>query len=306
MKISIIGAGNVGSLTAWRLAEAGAGEILLVDVVKGMAEGKSLDMEDARHTLKNNYNIRGSDDISDIVKSDIVVVTAGLARKPGMTREELLAKNAAILKDVCLNIKNLAPESILIIVTNPLDLMTYYALKITGFKRERLFGMGVSLDASRFTNLISKELQVPVTDILATVVGSHGEGMLPLPRFTTVKGVSLDELLDDVKTESLIKRTIARGQEIVTLLGSGSAYFAPSAAVAEIVRCIVKDEKKTLGISAYLTGEYGIKDVCLGVPCRIGRGGIERIVELELDSEEKKALVASSENLRLLLKQLPS
>jgi malate dehydrogenase len=184
--------------------------------------------------------------------------------------------------------------------------MTYYALKITGFKRERLFGMGVSLDASRFTNLISKELQVPVTDILATVVGSHGEGMLPLPRFTTVKGVSLDELLDDVKTESLIKRTIARGQEIVTLLGSGSAYFAPSAAVAEIVRCIVKDEKKTLGISAYLTGEYGIKDVCLGVPCRIGRGGIERIVELELDSEEKKALVASSENLRLLLKQLPS
>jgi len=306
MKISIIGAGNVGSLTALRLAEAGSGEIVLVDVVKGMAQGKALDMEDARHILKNNYIIQGTDNIANINKSDIVVVTAGLARKPGMAREELLAKNAAILKDVCLNVKKKAPESILIIVTNPLDLMTYYALKITGFKPNRLFGMGVTLDASRFANLISKELQVPVAEILATVIGSHGEGMLPLPRFTTIKGVSLGELLDEAKTEALVKKTIARGQEIVTLLGSGSAYFSPSAAVAEIVRCIAKDEKRTLGVSAYLNGEYGIKDVCLGVPCRIGRGGIEKIVELELSIEEKKALIASSENMRLLLKQLPS
>jgi malate dehydrogenase len=305
MKISIIGAGNVGSLTALRLAEAGAGEIVLVDVVKGLAQGKSLDMDDARQVLMNDYNIRGTDDIGAIDRSEIVVVTAGLARKPGMTREELLQKNAAILKDVCLNIKKLAPESILLIVPNPLDLMTYYALKVTGFNPKRLFGMGITLDASRFANLISKELQVPITDIQATVIGSHGEGMLPLSRFTTVKGVSLDELMDENKANSLVKRTVARGQEIVTLLGSGSAYFAPSAAIAQIVKCVAGDEKKTIGVSAYLNGEYGLRDVCVGVPCRIGKDGIEKIVELDLNNEEKKAFTASSQNLRLLLNQLP-
>jgi malate dehydrogenase len=305
MKISIIGAGNVGSISALRVAEAGLGEVVLVDVVKGMAEGKSLDMEDARHSLKLNYNIRGTEDISGIAKSDIVVVTAGLARKPGMTREELLQKNAAILKDVCLNIKKHTPEAVVVIVTNPLDLMTYFALKVTGFSPGRMFGMGVTLDGSRFANLISKELQAEVTDISACVIGSHGEGMLPLPRFTKVKGVSLDELVDDSKAESLVKRTISRGQEIVTLLGSGSAYFAPSAAIAEIVKCVAKDEKKTLGVSAYLNGEYGIKDVCIGVPCRLGKDGIEKIVELDLDAQEKKAFIASAENIRLLLKQLP-
>jgi malate dehydrogenase len=277
----------------------------MVDVLKGMAQGKSLDLEDARNILSNNYDIRGTDDIAQIKGSDIVVVTAGLARKPGMTREELLQKNAAILRDVCLNVRKLAPESVLVIVTNPLDLMTYYALKITGFKANRVLGMGVTLDASRFANLIAKELQAAPSDIMATVIGSHGEGMLPLARFTTVKGISLEELMDTQKSDSLVKRTIARGQEIVTLLGSGSAYFAPSAAAAQIVRCIAKDEKKTLGVSAYLSGEYGIKDVCIGVPCRIGREGIEKIVELDLNSEEKKAFGASAENIRLLLNQLP-
>jgi malate dehydrogenase len=277
----------------------------MVDVLKGMAQGKSLDLEDARNILSNNYDIRGTDDIAQIKGSDIVVVTAGLARKPGMTREELLQKNADILRDVCLNVRKLAPESVLVIVTNPLDLMTYYALKITGFKANRVLGMGVTLDASRFANLIAKELQAAPSDIMATVIGSHGEGMLPLARFTTVKGISLEELMDTQKSDSLVKRTIARGQEIVTLLGSGSAYFAPSAAAAQIVRCIAKDEKKTLGVSAYLSGEYGIKDVCIGVPCRIGREGIEKIVELDLNSEEKKAFGASAENIRLLLNQLP-
>jgi malate dehydrogenase len=304
MKISIIGAGNVGSLTALRLAHEQAGDILLVDVVKGMAQGKSFDMEDARAILKNNYNVRGTDDIAEIKDSDIVVVTAGLARKPGMTREELLAKNAAILKDICLKIKELAPDAIVIIVTNPLDLMTYLALKVTGFKPSRLFGMGLTLDASRFANLVSKELQVAVTDIDACVIGSHGEGMLPLARFTTVKGVALDELLDKAKTEALVKKTVLRGQEIVTLLGSGSAYFAPSAAVAQIVNCIIRNELKTFGVSAFLSGEYGENDVCLGVPCRIGRNGIEDIVELELDDEERRRFVASAEGSRQLLKTL--
>lgn len=304
MKISIIGAGNVGSLTALRLCHEQAGDILLVDVVKGMAQGKSFDMEDARAILKNNYNVRGTDDIAEIKDSDIVVVTAGLARKPGMTREELLAKNAAILKDICLKIKELSPDAIVIIVTNPLDLMTHLALKVTGFKPSRLFGMGLTLDASRFANLVSKELQVAVTDIDACVIGSHGEGMLPLARFTTVKGVALDGLLDKAKTEALVKKTVLRGQEIVTLLGSGSAYFAPSAAVAQIVNCIVRNECKTFGVSAFLNGEYGENDVCLGVPCRIGRNGIEDIVELELDDEERRRFVASAEGSRQLLKTL--
>ncbi len=305
MKISIIGGGNVGSLTALRLAEACVGEIVLVDVVKGLAQGKSFDMEDARQVLASNYDIKGTDDITSIEKSQVVVVTAGLARKPGMTREELLQKNAAILKDVCLNIKKVSPDAILLIVTNPLDMMTYFALKVTGFSSSRVFGMGVTLDASRFANLISKELTVPVTDISPVVIGSHGESMLPLSRFTTVKGVSLDELLDENKANLLVKKTVERGKEIVSLLGSGSAYFAPSAAITQIVKCIVKDEKKTLGISAFLNGEYGARDVCIGVPCRIGKDGIEKIVELDLNNEENKAFCASAQNLRLLLKELP-
>jgi len=305
MKISIIGAGNVGSLSAMRISQDGLGEVVLVDVVKGLAQGKAFDLEDARPLLKNNYNISGTDDISEIKGSDIIVVTAGLARKPGMTREELLNKNAQILKNICTDIKKLSPSAIVIIVTNPLDLMAYLALKITGLKPNKLFGMGVGLDASRFANIIAKEFNVPSTEIEATVIGSHGEGMLPLPRFTTIKGISLDEFTDDKKIEYLINRTIGRGAEIVALLGNGSAYFAPSAAVASIVKTIVKDEKRTVGLSAYLNGEYGAKDVCLGVPCRLGKNGIEKIIELELNQEEKSVFAKSADSMRELIKQLP-
>ncbi|MFH0918230.1 MAG: malate dehydrogenase, partial [Candidatus Omnitrophota bacterium] len=211
MKITVIGAGNVGSLAAMRIAADGLGDVLLIDVVKGLALGKALDLEDARPFLKNNYSIQGSDDIAELKDSEIVVVTAGLARKPGMTREELLIKNAQILKEVTVKIKELSPEALVIIVTNPLDIMTYYALKITGFKPGKLFGMGISLDTARFVNLISQELHLPFTDIEALVVGAHGEGMLPLSRLVKVKGVSLDEFISDDKIESLISRTINRG-----------------------------------------------------------------------------------------------
>jgi len=305
MKISIIGAGNVGSIAAMRLAEEGVGDILLVDVVKGLAHGKSLDMEDARGLIKINYNLQGTGDISKIKGSDIVVVTAGLARKPGMTREELLAKNASILKEVCLNIKKLTPQAIVVIVTNPLDLMTYLSLKVLGFEPKRVIGMGVSLDAARFANLISKELNVPVTDIEASVIGSHGEGMLPLSRFTDIKGVTLEEFLDDKKRAQLVERTIKRGAEIVSFLGSGSAYFAPSAAIASLVKAIVKDEKRTIGVCAYLSGEYGLKDICIGVPCRIGNSGIEEIIELALNADEKQAFEKSALALQQAVKQLP-
>jgi len=290
MKITVIGAGNVGSLTAMRIAQENLGDVLLVDVVKGLAHGKALDLEDARALLKINYNIEGSDDIGKIKDSDIVVITAGLARKPGMAREELLYKNAQILKDVCLQVKELAKNAIVIIVTNPLDVMTLYALKITGFKPNRLFGMGISLDTSRFINLIAQDLNLPVTDIEAQVIGAHGEGMLPLPSLAKIKGVALEEFLNEEKIASLVKRTVNRGAQIVSNLGSGSAFFAPSAAVAAIVKTIVKDEKRTIGICAYLNGQYGIKDSCTGVPCRIGKDGIEQVIELNLSKEEKDSI----------------
>ena len=284
----------MGSLTAMRIAGDGLGDVLLIDVVKGKAQGKALDLEDAAAVLKYNYNIKGSDDIRKIRDSDIVVVTAGLARKPGMSREELLAKNAGILKSVCLNIKELARNAIVVVVTNPLDIMTLYALRITGFKPNKLFGMGSSLDSARFANLIAQELALPSTDIEAVVIGAHGEGMLPLPGFTKVKGVLLDEFIDDKKIELLIRQTVGRGAEIVASLGTGSAFFAPSAAIAAIVKAIVKDEKRTIGLCSYLNGEYGIKDTCIGVPCRLGKHGIEEVIELDLTPEEKARLIESA------------
>lgn len=305
MKISIIGAGNVGALSAMRIAQCGLSEVVLIDIAKGIAKGKALDLEDARSILKINYNINGSDDINDIKDSDIVVITAGLARKPGMTREELLAKNAHILEEICLNIKVKAPQAIVVVVTNPLDLMTYLALKVTGFPESRVLGMGISLDASRFANLIAQELSLQPADIEAVVIGAHGEGMLPLAKHTKVKGVSLDEFLSPEKVDNLVKKTVGRGAEIVSYLGSGSAFFAPSAAVAEVVKAIAKDEKKTLGVCAYLGGEYGITDICIGVPCRLGKNGIENIIELDLNDTEKKALLVSGESIRKLLQELP-
>ena len=295
MKITIIGAGNVGSLAAMRIAADGLGDVLLIDIVKGLALGKALDLEDAKPLLKSNYSIAGSDDIAQAKDSDIIVVTAGLARKPGMTREELITKNAQILKDICLKIKELAPEAIVVIVTNPLDIMTFYALKITGFKPSKLFGMGISLDTARFINLISQELHLPATDIEAQVVGAHGEGMLPLAEFAKAKGVSLDEFISEDRIESLINRTVNRGAQIVAHLGTGSAFFAPSAAIASIVRTIVKDEKRTIGLCSYLNGQYGIKDSCIGVPCRLGKNGIEQIIELDLLADQLAQLTKSAQ-----------
>ncbi len=305
MKISVIGAGNVGSLSAMRIAGEGLGDVVLVDIAGGLANGKAMDLEDARPLLKYNYSIRGSADIRQIADSDIIVVTAGMARKPGMSREELLSKNAMILKDICSNIKALAKNAIVIMVTNPLDIMTLYALRVTSFDPGRLFGMGISLDAARFANLIAKELGVLCTDVEASVIGAHGEGMMPLVEFTKVKGVPLDEFMDEGKSELLVKRTIGRGAEIVSNLGTGSAFFAPSAAVAAIVRTIAKDEKRVIGLCSYLNGEYGIKDCCIGVPCRLGKDGIEKIVELEISQEEKSRLKESAASIAEAAATLP-
>lgn len=305
MKISIIGAGNVGALSAMRIAQYGVGDVMLVDIAKGLAQGKALDLEDARQILKINYNIKGSDDINSIKDSDIVVITAGLARKPGMTREELLAKNSQILKEVCLNIKKLSPSAVVIVVTNPLDLMTFLAFKITGFAKNKVIGMGLGLDSARFANLIAQALKISPVDVDAVVIGSHGEGMLPLAKHTKIKGVSLEEFMDKPAIESLIERTVGRGAEIVSHLGSGSAFFAPSAAVADMVKAIAKDEKRILGACVYLAGEYGIKDVCIGAPVRLGKNGIENIIELDLSDSEKRSLLNSAESIRKLSQNLP-
>jgi malate dehydrogenase len=304
VKISIVGAGNVGGLTAMRIAQEGFSEIFLIDIARSLAQGKAFDLEDAQAVVKYNYRIRASGDMAQIKDSNIIVVTAGFARSPGMTREDLLSKNAQILKDICLNIKKFAAGSIVIVVTNPLDLMTLFTLKITGFEAHRVFGMGLSLDAARFANLIAGELNIAVSDITACVVGSHGEGMLPLPRLTTIKGIALDEIMDETKIESLIQKTFNRGKEIVSLLASGSAYFAPSAAIAEIVRVIAKDEKRTLGVSAYLNGEYGVQGICMGVPCRLGKAGIEEIIKLDLNNQEREAFCVAAEKLKQQYKNL--
>lgn len=297
MKISIIGAGNVGSLTAMRIAQEGLGEVLLVDIAGGLARGKALDLEDARALVKSDYRVEGTSDIRETAGSSVVVITAGLTRKPGMSREELFAKNARIVKEVCEAVKAASPGSLVIVVTNPLDLMTRVAFEETGFDKSRVFGMGITLDAARFANLIAQELKVPCAEIDACVIGAHGEGMLPLTRLTTVRGVSLEEFLDEEKKKLLVRRTIERGAEIVSLLGSGSAYFAPSAAICALVRAIAKDEKRTFGVSVYLEGAYGIKGVCIGTPCRIGRRGIEEMIELKLNAEELKALRDSARRL---------
>ncbi len=305
MKISVIGAGNVGGLTAMRIAQDSLVEVCLIDIAKGLSCGKALDIEDSRALLKFGSPVLGTDDLASLGGSDIVVITAGFPRKPGMTREDLLNKNAQVIKELCGGVKKYSPEAILIIVTNPLDLMTRLALKMTGFKASRVMGMGISLDAARFNNLIAEELNIFPQEVNAIVIGSHGEGMMPLVRLSTVRDAPLDKFIDAKKAEELINKIIGRGLEIVSLLGSGSAYFAPSAAISSLVKAIARDEKHIIGVSAYLNGEYGVKDIFIGVPCCLGSDGIEQIIELDLNQEEKEVFVKSALRLQEQFSSIP-
>ncbi|KPK43048.1 MAG: hypothetical protein AMJ78_00355 [Omnitrophica WOR_2 bacterium SM23_29] len=304
MKISIIGAGNVGGTTAIQLCSLGFNEIVLVDAVPNLAQAKASDLSDARFTFKHNYRIQGTDDINKIADSEILIITAGMPRKPGMTREELIQKNSQIIKGICQDIKRLCPQTIIIVVTNPLDAMTYLVLKETGLPSHSVLGMGLTLDCARLANLIAEDLNVDVTEIEPCIIGSHGEAMLPLSRYIKVKGAPLDKHLKPERINKLFQRTVRRGAEIVALLGSGSAYFAPSAAICELTEVIAKDEKRTLPVSAYLNGEYGLKDLCIGLPCCLGRKGIERIIELELNEEEKSAFIKSAESIKKQISSL--
>jgi malate dehydrogenase len=297
-KITIIGAGAVGATTAQRIAEKELGDVVLTDIVKGLPQGKALDLLEAGPLFGYDSNIMGTNDYEDIKGSDVVVITAGIARKPGMTREDLLKINTKIITDVSQNIKLHAPDSVVITVTNPLDIMTYVAMKTTGFEPKCVFGMSGVLDSGRFAAFIALELGCSVRDINAMVLGGHGDTMVPLPRFTTVSGVPITELMSESTIEHLVERTINGGAEIVNLLKTGSAFYAPSAAVTNMVEAVIKDSKRILSACAFLNGEYGKKDIYLGVPVKLGRKGITQIIELELTGQEKKDLDKSADAVR--------
>ncbi|MDP3804777.1 MAG: malate dehydrogenase [Candidatus Omnitrophota bacterium] len=303
-KISIIGAGAVGATLAQRVLESGLADVVLVDIAKGVAQGKSLDLLDAAPIIGHERDIIGTDDYSHIKSSEIVIITAGFPRKPGMSREDLIAKNAGIVKEVSENVKKYSPEAIVIVVTNPLDLMTYLCYKTTGFMRERVLGMAGVLDSSRFTYLIANELKVPRSSVETYMLGSHGDTMVPVISKTRVAGKEIRKVLSKDKLDIIVKRTCDRGAEIVGLLGSGSAYYSPSAAVFKMLDVILKDSGETLVVSANLEGEYGMEDISIGVPCKIGKNGIEKIIELELAQDERCAFVKSAEAIKKSIKSV--
>ncbi len=300
-KISVIGAGFVGATTAQRLAERNYADIVMVDIVEGLPQGKALDLQEAGPVLGYDCTITGTNDYAATEGSDIVVITSGVARKPGMSRDDLVLTNMGIVKNVTEQIVSHSPNCIIIVVTNPLDAMTQLAWKVSGFPRQRVLGQSGVLDSARFRTFIAMELNVSVQNIDAYVLGGHGDTMVPLPRYTTVGGVPLPELLPAERIAALVQRTRDGGAEIVNLLKTGSAFFAPSAAVVEMVDAIVYDKRKILPCSVYLDGEYGIKGVFSGVPIKLGARGMEEIVQLKLTADEQAALLRSANAVRELI-----
>jgi len=293
-KVSIIGAGNVGATAAHWIAAKELADVVLIDVVEGVPQGKALDLLQAMPIEKRDVSVTGSNDYAATANSDIVVITAGIPRKPGMSRDDLLHTNFKIMSDVVQKVVAQSPESILIIVSNPLDAMAQAAYRQAGFNRERVIGMAGILDSARFRAFIAAELNVSVENVTAFVLGGHGDTMVPLPRYSTVAGIPITELIASDRLEALVQRTRDGGAEIVKHLKTGSAYYAPSAAAVEMVEAILKDKKKILPCAAYLEGEYGIEGYYIGVPCKLGAGGLEQIIEIKLTAEEDVALKKSA------------
>ena len=305
MKITVVGAGNVGATAAQRIAEKElANEVVLVDVIEGLPQGKGLDMYESAPIEMFDTRVTGTNGYDETAGSDIVVITAGIARKPGMTREQLQETNAGIVKAVTASVVAKSPQAILIVVSNPLDVMTYVAMKVSGFERHRVIGMAGILDTARYRSFIAMELGVSVEDIQALVLGGHGDSMVPLVRCTTVAGVPLSEFTDKPTIDRLVKRTRDGGIEIVNFLKTGSAYYAPSAAATQMVEAIVKDKKRVLPCAAYLQGEYGLRDTYIGVPIKLGRKGMEKIIEVPLSPEERAALHKSAEEVKANIAKL--
>jgi malate dehydrogenase len=298
-KITVVGAGNVGATTAQLLAlKELARQVVMVDVVEGVPQGKGLDQWESAPVEGFDTRVIGSNDYGPTAGSDIVIVTAGIARKPGMSREDLLRTNAGIVRDVSQKIKESSPDAIVIMVSNPLDVMAYVCKQTTGFPRERVVGMAGVLDTARYRSFIALELDVSVEDIQALVLGGHGDTMVPLASYTTVSGIPLRQLLAEDRIAALVDRARNGGAEIVSLLKTGSAYYAPAASAVQMAEAIVKDKKRVLPCSAWLEGEYGMEGLFLGVPVKLGRGGMERVIEVELTAEERAALGRSADAVR--------
>ncbi|MCU0478885.1 MAG: malate dehydrogenase [Chloroflexi bacterium] len=305
-RVTVIGAGNVGATTAQRIIETGLADVVLVDIVEGLPQGKALDLAEAAPVVGYDVRVTGTNDYADTAGSKIIVVTSGLARQPGMSRDDLVAKNAGIVSSVVKQAVAVSPEAIIIVVTNPLDAMCHVAMQASGFPPERVIGMAGVLDSARFRHFIADELNISVRDVRAFVLGGHGDTMVPLPRHSTVGGVPITELLPQERIAQLIDRTRNGGAEVVALLKTGSAYYAPAASVVEMVEAILLDRRRILPCAAYLQGEYGIDGLFVGVPVVLGNGGIERVIEISLTEGEKAELAHSAASVRELVEKLPA
>jgi len=306
-KVTVIGAGHVGATAAQRLAEKELCDVVLIDIIEGVPQGKALDLTEAAPIEKHDAHLTGANAYDASAGSDIVIITAGIPRKPGMSRDDLISTNAGIVKTVTQQIAALSPDSILIIVSNPLDAMCHVAHAVSGFPKERVIGMAGVLDSARFRAFISMELNVSVENTHAFVLGGHGDTMVPLPRYSTVAGIPITELLSEDRIDALVDRTRNGGAEIVGLLKTGSAYYAPASAAVEMAESIIKDKKKILPCAVYLEGEYGINELFIGVPVKLGAAGAEEIIEITLTADEKAALQNSAvavQELKDVLKKL--
>ena len=299
-KVSIVGAGNVGATAAHWIASKELADVVLIDVVEGIPQGKALDLLEAMPIEKRDVHVTGANDYAATAHSDIVVITAGIPRKPGMSRDDLLHTNYKIMSDVVAKVVAQSPEAILIVVSNPLDAMAQAAFKQSGFNRERVIGMAGILDSARFRTFIAEELNVSVENVTAFVLGGHGDTMVPLARYSTVAGIPITELIPKDRLVAIVQRTRDGGAVIVKHLKTGSAYYAPSAAAVEMVEAILKDKKKIVPCAVYLQGEYGIEGYFIGVPCKLGAAGLEQIIEIKLTSEEDAALKKSAEAVKEL------
>jgi malate dehydrogenase len=305
-KVTVIGAGNVGATSAQRIAEAGLADVVLVDIVEGLPQGKGLDLAEAAPVVGHDARIVGTNEYADTAGSDIVVVTSGLARQPGMSRDDLLAKNAGIVRSVVTAAAAASQDATLIVVTNPLDAMCHVAMDASGFPRERVLGMAGVLDSARFRTFIAEELGVSVEDTHAFVLGGHGDTMVPLARYSTVAGIPITELLPPERIQALSERTANGGAEVVALLKTGSAFYAPAAAVFEMVEAILLDRKRVLPCAVLLQGEYGNRDLFVGVPVVLGAAGMERVIEISLTADEQAAFDRSAGSVRELVDKLAS
>ena len=300
-KVTIVGSGNVGATTAHWIASKGLADVVLIDIIEGVPEGKGLDLFEAMPIAKQDVTVTGTENYADTANSNIVVITAGVPRKPGMSRDELLSINFRIMRDVVGNVVRHSPNCILVIVSNPLDAMAHAAYKLSRFPRSRVIGMAGVLDAARFRTFIAQELKVSVEDVTALVLGGHGDTMVPLARCSTVAGIPITELLDSAKLSRLIQRTRDGGAEIVKYLKTGSAFYAPGAAVAEMVESILRDKHRVLPCAAYLEGEYGIHGLFMGVPCKLGAKGLEQVLEIKLTEQEQAEFKKSSDAVKGLV-----